>query len=113
MSPKVVDPIRRREELAEATARIDEAEALGPKVEDLRRDISRLEERRDQLAALGDDRVEIGQRSYDQRFHIEIEWEPVRSKLTGKELAATIESEIVALRQELANTESRIAALLA
>jgi hypothetical protein len=72
-----------------------------------------MEQQRDALAALGDDRVEIAQSSYDQRYRIEIEWEPVRSRLTGKELAATIESSIVGLRQELASTESRIAELLA
>jgi hypothetical protein len=102
-----------RQELAEASTRIDEAEALGRVADDLRRDIGQLEAQRDALADLGDDRVEIAQKSYDQRYHIEIEWEPVRSKLTGKELAATIESSIVGLRQELASTESRIAELLA
>ena len=61
----------------------------------------------------GDDRIEIAQKSYDQRYRIEIEWEPVRSKLTGKDLAATIESDIVPLRKQLASTESRIAELLA
>jgi hypothetical protein len=42
-----------------------------------------------------------------------VEWEPIRSKLTGLELAAEVEASIAPLRQELASTESRIASLLA
>ena len=118
MSPRVIPKTpapaeQRRQELAEANAKIDEAEALGRKLEDLHRDIAQLEQQRDALAALGDDHVEITQSSFDQRYRIEIEWEPIRSKLTGLELAAEIESSIAPLRQEVANTENRIAELLA
>ena len=118
MSPRVIPrkpapAEQRRQELAEANAKIDEAEALGRVADDLRRDIGQMEQQRDALASLGDRHVEIPQKSYDQRYRIEIEWEPVRSRLTGKELAATHESSIVGLRQELASTESKIAELLA
>jgi hypothetical protein len=104
---------QRRQELADANARIDEAEALGRKLEDLHRDIVGMEQQRDALAALGDGHVEIPQSSFDQRYRIEIEWEPLRSKLTGLELAAEMESSIAPLRQEVASTESRIAELMA
>jgi hypothetical protein len=112
--PKTPAPAeQRRQELVEANARIDEAEALGRKLEDLHRDIVGMEQQRDALAALGDGHVEIRQSSFDQRYRIEIEWEPVRSRLTGLELAAEIESSIAPLRQEVAHTENRIAELLA
>jgi hypothetical protein len=104
---------QRRQELAEANAKIDEAEALGRKLEDLHRDIVGMEQQREALAALGDGHVEIPQSSFDQRYRIEIAWEPIRSKLTGLELAAEIESSIAPLRQEVANTENLIAELLA
>ena len=118
MSPRVIPKTpssaeQRRQELAEANARIDEAETLGRKLEDQRRDIVQLEQQRDALAALGDGHVEIRQSSFDQRYRTEIEWEPLRSKLTGLELAAELESSIAPLRQEVANTETRIAELLA
>ena len=118
MSPRVIPKTpapaeQRRQELAEANARIDEAEALGRKLEDLHRDVAQLEQQRDALAALGDGHVEIPQSSFDQRYRTEIAWEPIRSKLTGLELAAEIESSIAPLRQEVAHTENRIAELLA
>ena len=65
-----------------------------------------MEQQRDALAALGDGHIEIAQKSYDQRYRIEVEWEPIRSKLTGMELAAELESSIEPLRQEVANTEA-------
>ena len=118
MSPRVISKTpasaeQRRQELLEANAKIDEAEALGHKLEDQRRDVSRMEQQRDALAALGDAHIEVEHRSYDQRFGVEVVWEPIRSKLTGLELAAEVESSIAPLRQEVANTENRIAELLA
>ena len=38
--------------------------------------------------------------------------EPVRSRLTGKQLAAKVETSIEPLRQEIASVEARIAELL-
>jgi hypothetical protein len=112
--PKTPAPAeQRRQELAEANAKIDEAEALGRKLEDLHRDVSRMEQQRDALAALGDGHIEVEHRSYDARFGVEVVWEPIRSKLTGLELAAEIESSIAPMRQEVANTENRIAELMA
>jgi hypothetical protein len=105
-------PEDRRLALEEETARIDEAERLARTLEDLRRDVAQLEQQRDALAALGDDRVEIAQKSYDPRYRVEIEWEPIRSRLAGNQLAAEVENAIVPLRQVLASTESRIAELL-
>ena len=112
--PKTPAPAeQRRQELAEANARIDEAEALGRKLEDLHRDIVQLEQQRDALAALGDGNIEIAQKSFDQTYRIEVAWQPIRSVLTGLELAAEIESSIAPLRQEVAHTENRIAELMA
>ena len=118
MSPRVVpkpqeSAEQRRQELVEANARLDEAERLRQVVENMREDVARMEQQRDALAALGDGHVEVAQSSFDQRFRVMIEWEPIRSKLTGLELAAEVEASIGPLRQELASTETRIASLLA
>jgi DNA repair exonuclease SbcCD ATPase subunit len=104
---------QRRQELVEANARLDEAERVRQVVANMREDVARMEQQRDALAALGDGHVEVAQSSFDQRFRVMIEWEPIRSKLTGLELAAEVEASIGPLRQELASTESRIASLLA
>jgi hypothetical protein len=53
------------------------------------------------------------QRSFDQRYRIEVEWQPIRSVRTGNELAAQLEASIEPLRQEVVSTESRIAELMA
>jgi hypothetical protein len=44
---------QRRQALAEANTRVDEAEALGRVADDLRRDIGRIEQQRDALAKCG------------------------------------------------------------
>jgi hypothetical protein len=44
---------QRRQALAEANTRVDEAEALGRVADDLRRDIGRMEQQRDALAKCG------------------------------------------------------------
>ena len=106
-------PRDRRLELVEANARLDEAEKLGPVVASMREDVARMESKRDRLAALGDARIEIAQESYHPQYGISVTWEPIRSKLSGNELAAEVENAIVGLRQELARAESRLAGLLA
>jgi hypothetical protein len=117
VSPRVIAktpaPAERRQELAEAAERIDEAQRLGRVAGDLRRDVAQMEAQRDALAALGDRHVEIAQKSIDARYRVEIQWEPLRSILSGSELAAEVEATIGPLRQELARTEGRIAELLA
>ena len=118
MSPTVVpkpqeSAEQRRQELVEANARLDEAERLRQVVANLRDDVARMEQKRDRLAALGDGRIEIAQESYDQQYGISVSWEPLRSKLTGSQLAAEVETSIAPLRQEVANAETRIEELLA
>ena len=117
MSPRVVpkpqeSAEQRRQELADANARLDEAEKLRQVVANLREDVVRMEEKRDRLAALGDGHVEIPQKSFDQRFRVEIEWMPLRSRLSGAELAAELEATIVPLRAEVKALEARVKELL-
>jgi hypothetical protein len=104
---------QRRQELAETSAKLDEAERLRPVVANLREDILRMEQKRDRLAALGDGHIEIARESYDQQYGISVAWEPLRSVLGGFELAEQVAVSIAPLRQELASTESRIEELLA
>ena len=113
MSPRVVQKPQesaeqRRQELVEANARLDEAERLRQVVANMREDVVREEAKRDQLAAIGAGHVEIPQRSFDQRFRVEIEWTPIRSRLSGAELAAELEATIVPLRAEVKAIETRI-----
>ena len=113
MSPRAVakpqDAEQRRRALVEANARLDEAEKLRHVVANLREDVVRMEEKRDRLAALGDGRIEIAQESYDQQYGISVTWEPLRSRLTGAELAADLESEIVPLGQGARGPDRRAA----
>ena len=72
-----------------------------------------MEQQRDALAALGDRHIEIAQKSYDQQFGIEVEWQPIRSVKTGNQLAAELDASIEPLRAELTRTEATVSRLLA
>ena len=117
MSPRVVakaqDAEQRRQALVEANANLDEADRLRQVVANMREDVARQETRRDRLLALGDGHIEIAQESYLQEFGVSIAFEPIRSKLTGNQLAAEVEEEIAGLLKEIASVEKRVAELLA
>ena len=99
--------VREWEEKAERAA------ALGAEVESLKRDVARFQKRHAAFAALGDERVELPHKSYDQRFNMFIEWEPIRSKKTGRELAAEAKDGLDYLTGEIAEREQEIKRLLA
>ena len=42
-----------------------------------------------------------------------VKWQPVRSLLTGNQLAAEVEEEIAGLREQIKTLEARVAGLLA
>lgn len=118
MSPRVVQKPQesaeqRRQELAAASVRLDEAAALRPIVANMHEDVAQMEAKRDRLAEVGGQRLEIARESFDQRYRVQVEWQPIYSRLTGAELAAAVEAETVPLRQEIKALEARIAELLA
>lgn len=79
----------------------------------MRRELAKLEAHRAKFAALGKAHVEIPQRTLDPRFNCVIEWEPIRSKQTGAELAAVEDVNITQVRAEIARAETEIEELLA
>jgi hypothetical protein len=103
---------RRREELQELEEAAEQAAQLKTRLDGLRDDLARLEARRDKFAAYGNRPIEIEQRSFDQRFHCEIEWEPIRSRKSGKELAAEVEKTCAELRREISGMEKQIGKLV-
>jgi len=103
----------RKRAALEAQANDEKAQALDSALDDIRKDIARLERRRDSFKALGAERVEIPQRSYHPGYRTTIEWEPIRSKKTGAELAADVEANLPSLRAEAARLEKAIKKLIA
>jgi len=104
---------KRKQQARESEAETERAAALGAEVESLRRDIARFEKRHAAFAALGDKRVELPHKSYDQRFNMFIEWAPLLSKKTGRELAAEAKDGLDYLTAEIAEREREIEQLLA
>jgi hypothetical protein len=79
---------------------------------DLKRDLARFEQRRAAFVALGDKHLEVPQKMPYPGYGV-IEWEPIRSLKTGKELAQGLEDNISALRKQIAAREDEIRELLA
>lgn len=93
--------------------RAQRAAVLETQLGGLREDVARLERRRDKFAALGKGHVEKPMSTFEQGWGVVIEWEPIRSALTGAELAAKVEATIVPLREQVASLETQIRELLA
>lgn len=91
----------------------EQARVLGSKLEDMKGDVSRLENRHRALSAIGKDHILAPHRSYDQRFNMEIEWEPIKSLKSGDQLASEVMKNIDHLASEIATTEREIERLLA
>ena len=91
----------------------EQARALSSKIEDMRKDLARLQKRHDAFTEIGDDHVESAFESYDQRFNTMIQWQPMRSILSGHQLAARVKVNLEHLRGEIAKSEAEIERLLA
>jgi hypothetical protein len=81
-------------------------------VGDLRKDLARWSQRHATFKALGDRHLEVPQKSPYPGYGV-IEWEPLRSKHTGSELAAGVRGNIDHLQSEIARREQQIKELLA
>jgi hypothetical protein len=101
----------RRQEAVELERKAEEAARLEQEVNDLRKDLARFYQRHASLAALGDKHLEVPQKSPYPGFGV-IEWEPLRSKRTGRELAADVQVNIDHLEGEIASRQNAIKRLL-
>lgn len=103
---------KRNAEAVEFKAATEKAATLNNELTSLREDLARVQKRRDQFAAIGAGHVEKALESYEERYRSEIVWEPLRSKLTGAELAAGVDREIDTLQGEISKREKEITRLL-
>lgn len=117
MSPP--SPLEIASALAErkATAReieenAEQAVRLHNEVDSLRTDLDRYRTQHAALSALGKEHVTMPMKSYDVRYHIEVEWEPIKSLYSGDELAARIQERIDSSEGRIAELEAEIARLL-
>lgn len=103
---------RRKAEAVEFDAAAEKAATLNNELTSLRVDLARMQKRRDQFAAIGEGHVEMALKSYEERYRTEIVWEPLRSKLTGAELAAEVDRELASLSDEISKREKEITRLI-
>jgi len=103
---------RRRLEHQAFELRANQASKLGDVAESMREDLRKLEARQAQFREMGAGHVTIPQESYHPEYHQTITWEPVRSLLTGVELAAQLNDQLAHLRDEIGKAEQEIARLL-
>jgi hypothetical protein len=66
----------------------------------LRHELERSSQRQARIAALGDKQLEVPQKSPYPGYGV-IEWEPLRSKQTGQELAEALQGNISSSRRSL------------
>jgi hypothetical protein len=111
-STDVKDVVReRRREAVELEEKAREAERLEQELQSLGRDLERFLDRQRRFAALGDDHLEVVQKSPHAGLGV-IEWQPLKSKLNGTELAAAVQPNVDSLKTEIAWRKKRISALL-
>jgi hypothetical protein len=99
--------------LREFEETVERATELARRAQQMRADIGRLEERQAKFAALGKRHVEWPASTYDQRYGTTIEWEPLKSKKNGLELAAAMDTEIGSLRASVEAAEAEAKELIA
>jgi hypothetical protein len=102
----------RRQDAEEAERKAERALQLEHEIADLRRDLDRFQKRYDAFAALGEGHLEVEQKSPYAGLGV-IEWEPLRSKLNGRELAAGVQFNIDSLKEQIDAREQEIKQLLA
>jgi endonuclease/exonuclease/phosphatase family metal-dependent hydrolase len=113
-APQTVSGIvaEHREQLLAQQERAHEATRLEAEIRSLQQDLERQRKRHGQFVALGKRHVEIPWRHVHPGFGMELEMEPLRSKLTGDELAAKVGASIAHLETEIGNREAEIERLL-
>ncbi len=89
-----------------------EASTLRSENESLQMDVVRFERRVQALRAIGPARLERKQEEYQSNFG-NIEYQPLKSKLTGDQLADVAQARLDELRTAIAENERKIAELLA
>jgi len=92
---------------------IPKVEELQNRIESIRETIARLQDRRDKLAAWGSKKVEIPNRPGglpEFGLHFSFELEPLKSRLTGKELAAQVQQEINEYDEQIRQLEREVGA---
>jgi len=75
-------------------------------------DLQRAEARHAAFAAHGDGHVEIPIKKYVAKYHAKIEFQPLLSLLSGRELAAKVAEKITYLQARIAEAEQEIERLL-
>ena len=103
----------RLRDLQELATNAEKAAALTATVASMRQDVARLEKQHAKFMALGDGHVEVPAESFDARYGCVIAWQPIRSLLTGKQLAAQVEKNLEHLRAEIIKADDEIDRLLA
>jgi len=111
-SKKIQDALKaRQQEAVQLEEAANEAERLEGEIANLRRELLPLEERKARLVALGDNHLEQAIRTHYPGVG-QVDWQPLRSQLTGAELAANVQRNIATIQAEIAGRERRIQALL-
>lgn len=93
--------------------RADRVDALVRQIASLREDLVRSRWQHDALTAVGDDKLTIPRSTYDDRFRLVVEWQPIESVHTGAELAARVQEKIDETERQIAAREAEIENLLA
>jgi hypothetical protein len=88
-----------------------EAEKLEDEIKNLRRELVPLEQRNARLTALGDKHLEQPVKTCYPGLG-EVEWQPLLSVKTGKQLAGDVQFQIDHIQGEITGREQRIQALL-
>jgi hypothetical protein len=103
----------RRAELAQFERATDRIQAIDGQIADHKREIERLEARRDAFAFHGNEPIPIPIPAVNVPGLGLIELAPWRSAHTGKELAADVEDQVQALRVVIADLEAEMTGLQA
>jgi hypothetical protein len=111
-SSEVQDAVRaRKQEVAELAEAANEVAKLEQEITSLRRELVPLVERQARLAALGDKHLGQPVKTHYPGIGL-VEWQPLLSVKTGKELAADVQRHIDEIQGEISGRERRIQALL-
>ncbi len=101
----------KHEEALELERKAQQATVLEREIADLRRDLGRFLDRQNRFAALGDEHLQVEQKSPHAGLGV-IEWAPLLSKHTGREMAEQQQGNIDSIQGEIAQREMAIAELL-
>jgi hypothetical protein len=102
----------RKQDAVEFEERVRRAQQAEADLPGLREQLGRYLDRQKFFESLGDGHLEVPQSSPYKAYGM-IEWQPVRSLLTGKELAAKVQPRIDEIQGEIDRREQLIAEVLA